>query len=507
VAARTTALTALAPATWGTTYFVATEFLPPGRPLLTATLRALPVGLLALAFSRSLPQGSWWWRSGVLGALNIGVFFALLFVAVYRLPGGLAATLAATVPLFVVALSWPLLGQRPTVLSVTAGTVGLAGVALLVLSAGARFDAIGAAAALGAAASLALGIVLHKRWGRPAGLLAFTAWQLVAGGLLLAPLALAVEGAPPDFDAQAVGGFVYLGLIGTALAYALWFRGIDRLPTTRVSVLDLLSPLVAVVVGVALASEAFGVPEAIGTALVLSAVLLGQRPQPERPAAPMSSFCPPLDQGSSLVSTTSQSLPFHARVHPASPNTMRILGIVGSVRRESHNRKLLRAAEQLLPRGAVLEWYDGLKAIPPYDQDDDVEPSPAPVRELRDAFATADAVLIASPEYNSSIPGVLKNALDWASRPYPDNALRGKPVAVVGGSPGTLGAAWAQAELRKVLSTIGARVIDGELPVPSVHEAFDSDSRLVAPEHRDGLTEIVDRLLAEAWAQRRELAA
>jgi drug/metabolite transporter (DMT)-like permease len=162
---KTTLLTALAPATWGTTYFVTTEFLPPDRPLLTATLRALPAGLLALAAARTLPQGSWWWRSGVLGALNIGVFFGLLFLAAYRLPGGLAAILVASAPLFVVALAWPLLGERPTIVSVSAGTVGLAGVALLVLSAETTLDPVGAAGALGAAVSLALGIVLTSAGG------------------------------------------------------------------------------------------------------------------------------------------------------------------------------------------------------------------------------------------------------------------------------------------------------------------------------------------------------
>jgi chromate reductase len=129
------------------------------------------------------------------------------------------------------------------------------------------------------------------------------------------------------------------------------------------------------------------------------------------------------------------------------------------------------------------------------------------VQALREAIAAADAVLISTPEYNSSIPGVLKNALDWASRPYADNALRGKPVAVIGGSPSSFGAVLAQAELRRVLGTIGARVLDQELPVAAVDEAFDADGRLRAPEHRDGLTEIVDRLLAQAWATRVDLAA
>ena len=186
---------------------------------------------------------------------------------------------------------------------------------------------------------------------------------------------------------------------------------------------------------------------------------------------------------------------------------MRILGIAGSLRRQSHNRKLLRAAAELLPPGVALERFQGLEAIPPYDADDDVEPASAPVRELREAIAAADAVLFCTPEYKASIPGVLKNALDWASRPFPDNALRGKPVAVVGGSSGMFGAVWAQDELRKVLGAIGARVIDGDLPVAAVHEAFDADGRLLAPEHHAGLTGIVNRLLAEACERRRDVAA
>lgn len=274
---RTTAVTALVPAVWGTTYVVTTELLPPGRPLLAGTLRALPVGLLLMAASRSLPHGSWWWRSGVLGVLNIGLFFGLLFVAAYRLPGGLAATLASTTPLIVVVVSWPLLGVRPMRSSVAAGALGVVGVALLVIRPEARLDAVGAAAAVGAALSVAFGIVLTKRWGRPGGLLAFTAWQLVAGGLVLAPFALAVEGAPRELDSDAILGFAYLGLVGTGLAYVVWFRGIARLAATRVSLLGFFSPLVAVVIGVTFSGEHLGLAEIAGIVLVLSGVLLGQR--------------------------------------------------------------------------------------------------------------------------------------------------------------------------------------------------------------------------------------
>jgi chromate reductase, NAD(P)H dehydrogenase (quinone) len=176
---------------------------------------------------------------------------------------------------------------------------------------------------------------------------------------------------------------------------------------------------------------------------------------------------------------------------------MRVLGISGSLRRDSYNSGLLRAAADVLPSGVELEVFDGLKAIPPYDADDDVDVAPAPVRELREAIAGADAVLIATPEYNASVPGVLKNALDWASRPHATNPLRGKPAAVVGTSTGMFGAVWAQSDARKILSTIGARVVDRELPVPEAAERFDADGTLSDPEVEAQLSELMADL-AEA---------
>lgn len=172
---------------------------------------------------------------------------------------------------------------------------------------------------------------------------------------------------------------------------------------------------------------------------------------------------------------------------------MRVLGISGSLRRDSHNSKLLRSAAELLPPGAELEVFEDLKAIPPYDADDEhfVDVS---VAALREAIADADAVLIATPEYNASIPGVLKNALDWVSRPHATNSLRGKPAAVVGASTGMFGGVWAQAETRKVLQTIGARVIDRELPVAEADERFDAEGRLDDPELRALYAEILAEL-------------
>jgi chromate reductase, NAD(P)H dehydrogenase (quinone) len=177
---------------------------------------------------------------------------------------------------------------------------------------------------------------------------------------------------------------------------------------------------------------------------------------------------------------------------------MRVLGLSGSLRRDSYNRALLRAAAALLPRGAQLEPWDRLAELPGYDEDLDTELAPEPVRDLRAAIAAADAVLIATPEYNASIPGALKNALDWASRPFATNPLRGKPVAVIGASTGLFGAVWAQAELRKVLRTIGADVLERELAVGQAEEAFDADGRLADAALRDALAETVGALTQAA---------
>jgi len=171
---------------------------------------------------------------------------------------------------------------------------------------------------------------------------------------------------------------------------------------------------------------------------------------------------------------------------------MLILGLCGSLRRGSFNGRLLRAAASSVPVGSRLETFPDLAAVPPYNED---ASPPVAVGRLREAMATADAVLIATPEYNASIPGQLKNALDWASRPFPGNALRGRPVAVVGASTGLFGAVWAQAELRKVLTTIGARVLDAELPVGLAHEAFNDDGTLVDADLRDRLAGVVEQLL------------
>ncbi|WP_374202871.1 EamA family transporter [Saccharothrix sp. S26] len=269
-------MTSFAPAVWGTTYYVTTEYLPPDRPLLAGLLRALPAGLLLVAVTRRLPRGDWWWRSLVLGTLNIGVFLPLLFLAAYRLPGGVAATVGAVQPLVVAGLAVALLGQRLTKRTALAGVAGVVGVALLVLRGDARVDLVGVAAALGGAVAMAAGVVLSKRWTSPAPLLAVTGWQLVAGGLVLLPVTFLVEGPPPAMTAANVGGFAYLGVIGGAVAYALWFRGIRVLAATQVTFLGLLSPVVATAVGWLVLGQGLTPVQVLGAVVVLGALVVSQ---------------------------------------------------------------------------------------------------------------------------------------------------------------------------------------------------------------------------------------
>ncbi|GAA1577518.1 EamA family transporter [Kribbella sancticallisti] len=269
--------TAIAPALWGTTYLVTTELLPPDRPLLAGVVRALPAGLLLVAITRRLPRGIWWWRAFVLGALNIGAFFALLFVAAYRLPGGVAATVGALQPLLVAVLSTGLLGEKMTTRTTVAAFSGVAGVSLLVLRADARLDGWGIAAALGGAMVMATGVVLSKRWASPAPLLATTGWQLVAGGLLLLPTAWIVEGTlPASLTAANLAGYAYLTIIGSALAYALWFRGLRSLSPTNVTFLGLLSPVVATLLGWLVVDQRLTTAQVLGGLIVLAALITAQ---------------------------------------------------------------------------------------------------------------------------------------------------------------------------------------------------------------------------------------
>lgn len=276
--------TALAPAAWGTTYIVTTELLPPDRPLLAGLVRALPAGLALAAVSHQRPIGGWWIKTLVLGTLNIGGFFALLFVAAYRLPGGVAAILGAVQPLAAAGLAALLLHERLRLYVITAGLLGVVGVSLLVLRAEAHLDALGVVAGLGGAASMAIGVVLTKHWGRPVKLLTFTAWQLVAGGAVLLPLVAAIEGWPTQITVVNIGGYLWLAAVGTAIAYTLWFRGIEQLPIAQVTLLGLASPVVAAAAGWIILKQALTPPQMAGVTLVLAAIWLGQHTKPETAA-------------------------------------------------------------------------------------------------------------------------------------------------------------------------------------------------------------------------------
>lgn len=271
-------LTAAAPAIWGSTYIVTTELLPPGRPLTAALLRTLPAGVLLLLYARVVPQRRDWWRIAVLSALNIGFFQALLFVAAYRLPGGLAAVLGSVQPLLVMGLTWAVDGRAPRRITLAAAGAGVGGMALLLLSPQTVPDPIGIIAALLGAICMATGMWLTRRWQVALPIGALTGWQLLLGGAMLMPAVRLWEAPlPADMSPLQWSAYAYLSLVGALLAYGLWFRGITRLPTVAVASLGLLSPLTAVVLGWALLAQSVSGMALCGLLAVLGSVWIVQR--------------------------------------------------------------------------------------------------------------------------------------------------------------------------------------------------------------------------------------
>lgn len=269
-------LTALAPMIWGTTYLVTTEVLPPDRPFTAALLRALPAGLLLTLYCRQWPRAGDWGRLLLLSALNIGFFQALLFIAAYHLPGGLAAVVGAIQPLLVMGLAWLLDRQRTVPLALGAAGLGVFGMAALLLSPSAAWNPVGLGAALAGTACMAAGTLLARRWRSELPVLAFTGWQLLLGGLILAPLAWVIDPPLPTLGWTAGLGYAYLSLVGALLAYSLWFRGIARLPSVAVSSLSLLSPLTAVVLGWVWLGQAMTGWSLLGLVLVFGSILTVQ---------------------------------------------------------------------------------------------------------------------------------------------------------------------------------------------------------------------------------------
>ena len=269
--------TALAPAIWGSTYLVTTEALPAGYPVTLAALRALPAGLLLLMITRCLPPRLWLGRVFLLGAFNFALFWVLLFVAAYRLPGGVAATLGALQAMMVILMARGWLGTPIRAGAVVAAATGVLGVALLLLGPEAALDPLGIVAGLGGAASMAAGTVLSRKWQPPVSALRVTAWQLTAGGIILLPLALIIEPPLPPLSVMNLAGLIWLGLVGAAATYAIWFRGVARLEPSAVSMLGMMSPVTAVLLGWIWLGQSLSLLQAVGAAVVLGSVWFGQR--------------------------------------------------------------------------------------------------------------------------------------------------------------------------------------------------------------------------------------
>lgn len=273
---RILAATALAPIIWGSSYIVTTELLPNLDPVTISLLRALPAGLLLMIIVRQLPKGSWILKLLVLGALNFSIFWSLLFFAAHRLPGGVAAVLGALQPFIVIIAARGFIGTPIKMPSVWAALSGVMGVGLLVLTSEVKLDISGILAGVLGAASMAVGTVLSRKWQPPVSTLTFTAWQLMAGGLLLLPFALRVGNPLVELTTANIVGLSYLSLIGAAFTYVIWLGGISKLPPYSVSLLGFFSPISAAFLGWFFLKETLDVLQIIGVCIVLISVLAGQ---------------------------------------------------------------------------------------------------------------------------------------------------------------------------------------------------------------------------------------
>ncbi len=298
------AVTAVAPVAWGANYVVTKQLLPADVPLWGSALRALPAGLVLLAIARTLPRGAWWWRSAVLGTMNVGAFFLLVYVAAQLLPSSVAASVMALAPLAMAGFGWLLLSERPTPFMLGGAVAGIVGVLLLVGGASGSVDPLGVAASLAALALSCCGAVLTKRWSdADAPLLAMTSWQLVAGGGVLAVAAAVAEGPPPALDGGTASGFAFTSLVATAVAYLCWFGGLARLRAATVGVVGLLNPVTGVLLGAVVAHERFTLAQVVGIALVLGGILTASQSRTKRiPVQPEPDLLPsPVHDASALA--------------------------------------------------------------------------------------------------------------------------------------------------------------------------------------------------------------
>lgn len=275
-------LTALAPIIWGTSYLVASELLPADRPFTAALIRALPAGLVLILWSHfALPKMNLnlkqWGQLLILSALNIGFFQALLFIAAYRLPGGIAAVVGAIQPLLMMLIIWLIDHRRPQSRVVIMAAIAVLGMGLLFVSPRSEWDSIGLMAAFAGTVCLGVGTFLAKRWNNGISVLRFTGWQLGLGGLILLPMALMFEEPLPALSLDNYLGYGYLSVFGALFAYSIWFRGVSKLSSVSVSSLGLLSPVTAILMGWMVLNQALSIRESIAILIVLSAVLMIQR--------------------------------------------------------------------------------------------------------------------------------------------------------------------------------------------------------------------------------------
>lgn len=274
---------AVAPVAWGSNYLVTQSLLPADSPLWGSALRALPAAILLLLLARRVPRGSWWWRALVLGVLNVGAFFVLVYVAAQLLPSSIAATIMACSPLVMVMGAWAILHERPAPRLVLGGVLGVAGVALLVSGGSGAVGWGGVAASVAAMVASSIGFVLTKKWARDVPPLTVTAWQIAAGAILLVIVALAVEGPMPAYDAGGVVGIAYTSLVATALAYLCWFSALRRLPAGTIGLIGLLNPLTGVLLGVVVGGEHLAWAQVVGVVVVMGGIGLGQASGRGRP--------------------------------------------------------------------------------------------------------------------------------------------------------------------------------------------------------------------------------
>ncbi|WP_404312371.1 DMT family transporter [Agrococcus terreus] len=284
---RWTLVGALAPVLWGSVYFVTSHWIPAGEPLTAALLRALPAGIVLLLWRRRLPHGAWWWRALVLGVLNVGAFFVLVYLAATLLPTSVAAVVMSLSPVAMLAAGWALVGERPAFRAVAGAALGILGVVVMLGGASGALSPCGVGAGVAAMAMYAVGSVLAKRWSTGVDLVASTSWQLVAGGLLLLPLALAIEGPPVIHAWSELAAFAYISFAATGVAFVAWFGALRHLRAGQVGLLGLLNPVTGVLLGVLLGGEALTGWQAAGIAAILAGVVLGQsRARRRRASAP-----------------------------------------------------------------------------------------------------------------------------------------------------------------------------------------------------------------------------